>query len=85
MDRPIRSVYPCSQDSYTADSPVHNMNEKELIMEAYMGYFIGAITVIFLSILIFGYVKTTEIPPCMCHNGTHPAYDEDICVGWFSN
>ena len=43
-------------------------------MEAYMGYLIGAITVIFLSILIFGYVKTTEIPPCMCHNGTHPAY-----------
>ena len=85
FDRPIGSVYPCSQDSYTADSPVHNMNEKELIMEAYMGYFIGAITVIFLSILIFGYVKTTEIPPCMCHNGTHPAYDEDICVGWFSN
>ena len=60
------------------------MNEKELIMEAYMGYFIGAITVIFLSILIFGYVKTTEIPACMCHNGTDSAYD-DICLGWFPN
>ena len=53
-------------------------------MEAYMGYFIGAITVIFLSILIFGYVKTTEIPACMCHNGTDSAYD-DICLGWFPN
>jgi len=68
------------KESFTADSPVHNMNEKELLMEAYMGYLIGAITVIFLSILIFGYVKTTEIPPCMCHNGTHPAYEEDLCL-----
>ena len=81
----------CSQDSYTADSPVHNMNEKELVMEAYMGYFIGAVTVIFLSILIFGYVKTTEIPLCMCLNATDTTYVvedisawNDICLGGFS-
>ena len=74
----------CSQDSYTADSPVHDMNEKELVMEAYIGYFIGAITVTFLSILIFGYVKTTDLPLCMCVNGTDSIDLDDICLGRFS-
>jgi len=57
----------------------HNMNDRELVMEAYMGYFIGAITLTFLSLLIFGYVKTTEIPLCMCANGTDTIWN-DICL-----
>ena len=60
------------------ESPVHNMNEKALKLEAYIGYFIASLTTIFLSLLIFGYAKTTDIPLCMCSNNTD--IGDDLCL-----
>jgi len=71
------------------DSPVHNMNEHELIVESYIGYSIGAITVSFLSLLIYGYITSVLIPDCFCYDIETETYKvpksewNDTCFPYF--
>jgi len=56
-----------SEISSIGGEPVHNMSHKELQGEMYFGYFLFILTSMALVFLIHGYLRTREIPMCLCN------------------